>query len=791
MAMERFSTYSRIGLAERIGVPTSPSDARISAFVLAGGNGTRLWPLSRRDNPKQFHRLSTSVSMLGETILRLGAESGGAAHIHVIASQRHAERLREEAAKAGLADGKLLLEPMGRGTAAGVALAALVTLAEHGDGLVLVAPSDHAIATPQAFWETVRKGTQAALGGRIVVFGIEPSRPETGFGYVEAAPGTDHGGACDVVRFIEKPDLATARSFVESGGFYWNSGIFLFRAGAMRDVFLTLQPALWRQAAASLAVARKEEGAIHLEKQAYAAMPSLSFDRAIMERATAVSMVPATFRWNDVGSWRALLEVSPRDPDGNVTIGDVVTLDCTNSYIRSEGRLLSAVGVSNMAIVATQDAMVVAPVDRCQDIGRMVEVLDRRSRPETSYTPEGDNALPFGAWRSRILQWLSEDAFPLWSRAGVDRVHGGFHEALDFDGDPLARPRRMRTMARQVYAFAVASEEGWSAGAREAVTLGLDFLEARPRGAHGGWVRVLGGDGAVLDGVEDLYDTACVLLALAHAHRCGDRRALRLAGETFAFVDRHLADRIAGGCLETAAGGTPRRSNPHMHLLEACLAWHAATGERAYLARADAVVELFRRRFFDPATWTVGEYFSPDWKPAEGQAGDWTEPGHHFEWAALLVEHAAQSGRPELEQFARKLYSSAFASGTNRATGLAFAAVSRRGSPIDTASRSWQQAEAVRAAIAIDRIGGADMKPEIEARIARLFRWHIASVPAGLWIDRVDARGAPLSQEVPASILYHLTSAFADYLNYSAREAVRPAGAAAAPFRTSGERDVA
>jgi mannose/cellobiose epimerase-like protein (N-acyl-D-glucosamine 2-epimerase family) len=211
----------------------------------------------------------------------------------------------------------------------------------------------------------------------------------------------------------------------------------------------------------------------------------------------------------------------------------------------------------------------------------------------------------------------------------------------------------------------------------------------------------------------------------------------------------HLEDDCLNGFLETPAWIGVRCSNPHMHLLESFLAWHVVTGDRAYLRRAARVIDLFRCHFFDRESWTLGEYFDMDWMPAPGDSGQWTEPGHHFEWASLLVEFARQSGQKDLAAYARKLYSSAIASGLNRATGLAYGAVSRQGMPLDRLSRSWPQCEAVKAAIALDGIDGPDLMPEIEARVARLFRWHIDPAPLGMWIDRIDERGRSMATEVP------------------------------------------
>ncbi|ESZ37724.1 mannose-1-phosphate guanylyltransferase/mannose-6-phosphate isomerase [Mesorhizobium sp. L2C066B000] len=741
---------------------------RIVSFVMSGGVGSRLWPLSREDNPKQYHDLSGDGSMLAKTLRRLTARPEGETPIFLIAAERHAERVHADLAGLDLAGGGPLFEPTGRNTAAAVALAALRTLSEFGDSLVLVVPSDHEIATPKQFWQSVEAGSQAALAGRLVVFGIKPTQPETGYGYIEVA--AESGGVFDVSRFVEKPDLATAQSYLSAGTFYWNTGIFLFRAGAMRDAFATFQPDIWQATETAYKAATSDLSGLYMPLDLYAAIPSNSIDYAIMERAKDIAMVPAGFRWNDLGSWQSLLDVGPADAKGNVVVGDVVAIDCENSYIRSDGRLLSAIGMKDVAIVSTADATFVAPVSHSQHVKKIVEQLEKSGRLETRFTPAHDRVIESGAWRRRVHHWLFEETLPLWSTSGVDERHGGFHEALGFDGEALLKPKRMRTTARQVYAFAVAKARGWDGPADRLISHGIAFMAGKGRTDRGGWVRTLNVNGSVADPTEDAYDHSCVLLALAHAHMCGDPDALRLGQETFVFLDAHLEDSRMTGFLETSDGEGERRSNPHMHLLEAFLAWYEATGDRTYLRRAARIIDLFRSHFFDAESWTLGEYFDAGWKPAAGEKGTWTEPGHHFEWASLLTDFVARSGQGELSNFARKLYASAIANGLNRATGLAYGAVSRQGLPLDLVSRSWPQAEAIKAAIALDGSGGPDLKPEIEARVGRLFRWHIDPAPLGLWIDRIDERGRSLASDVPASIFYHLVCALTQYLDGTAQK---------------------
>ena len=739
---------------------------RIVSFVMSGGVGSRLWPLSREDNPKQFHDLAGDGSMLAKTLRRLKARPEGHTPIYLIAAERHSRRIHADLAGIDVDGGGAIFEPVGRNTAAAVAIATLQTLSAHGDGLVLVVPSDHEISTEKQFWKTIEEGVPAAQAGRIVVFGIKPNQPETGYGYIEVTDGK--AGAFDVSRFVEKPDLATAEQYLASGTFFWNTGIFLFRAGAMRDAFRQFQPDIWKAAEAAYAAATSDLSGLYMPLDLYSAIPSTSIDYAIMEKAKGIAMIPAGFRWNDLGSWQSLLDVSPSDKDGNVIIGDVVAIDCENSYFRSDGGLLSAVGLKDVAIVSTPDATFVAPVNRSQNVRKIVEQLEKSGRLETRFTPAPDRVLVSGVWRRRVHHWLFEETLPLWSTAGVDDIHGGFHEALGFDSSPLMKPKRMRTMARQVYAFAVAKERGWDGPADRLIAHGLEFMTRNGRTERGGWVRTLNVDGSVADPVEDAYDHSCVLLALAHAHLCGNPDALQLGAETFAFLDAELEDRRLGGFLETSAGEGARRSNPHMHLLEAFLAWHSVTGDASHLRRAEKIIDLFKSHFFDPESWTLGEFFDDEWRPEAGEKGSWTEPGHHFEWASLLVDFAQKSGRPEMTAYARKLYASAIANGLNRATGLAYGAVSRQGLPLDRVSRSWPQTEAIKAAIALDGSGGPDLKPEIEARVGRLFRWHIDPAPLGLWIDPIDERGRSLATEVPASIFYHLVSALTQYLDGTA-----------------------
>jgi len=776
----------------------------LAAFIMSGGVGSRLWPLSRQDFPKQFHDFSGHGSMLARTVNRLNyineqtdspLTAAAKMPIYLIGSEAHAEKLHNELSGLPLYGGAPVFEPLGRNTAAAVALASNLTLEVYGDIPVLIVPSDHEIETNAQFWQSIAAGMAAAQSGKIVLFGIKPDKPETGYGYIEIAPESGADGAAQIRRFVEKPDLAAAETYLQAGNFLWNSGIFLFSAKVMQQAFRDFAPQIMAGAAAALSAARRDLSGIWLPFERYKDIPADSVDYAIMERAKNIALVPARFGWSDLGSWAALLDTpsgqNNRDEHGNVILGDVVAIDCERSYLRSGSGLLSAVGLKNMAVVATGDATFIAPVSESQNVRKIVAALEKSGRLEAKFTPAPDHPPEPGAYKNRVQSWLFEETLPLWSVRGVDDK-GGFFETLSFDGLPIRGDKRLRTMARQIYAFAIAGRRGWDGDYRALIRHGLDFLE-RGQTERGGFAAVFDADGHIKDAAEDFYDQSFALLALAYAHAAGDSRAAPLAAEVFTFLDRYLLDkrgepRGAMGYFETRENNRPwRRANPHMHFLETCLAWHELTGDPLYLTRAARMVELFKSVFFDADNWSLGEYFDADWRAAPGEIGNICEPGHHFEWASLLVAFDRQSkaqtkaagGAAAAEyamvdaniiRMARKLYASAIANGLNRSTGLAYNSMTRFGLPVDCATRSWTQTEAIKAALALDGNQGPDLKPEIEARVGRLFRWHIEAAPKGLWIDAIDAHGKALSKSVPASIFYHMITALTQYADFAADE---------------------
>lgn len=283
---------------------------RIVCFVLCGGVGSRLEPLSTVEMPKQFLRLYGEGSMLSSTVARLAARPAGAAQIHLVASRSATGFLSMHLGAHRLDAGSVLLEPVRRDTGMAVAVATAHALRTYGDCLVLVTPSDHFIETSAAFWSSVEIGMDAAREGKLVVFGIRPTRPETGYGYIRARSRSSGHGLLEVKSFHEKPDRATAAAYLAAPDCFWNSGIFLFSAAALRDRYIVQSPKLWYAAASAVEGMTPDGGGQLLDPKAYAAALSISFDKAIAEGAAGLVMVPASFRWCDVGTWRSLVEVT-------------------------------------------------------------------------------------------------------------------------------------------------------------------------------------------------------------------------------------------------------------------------------------------------------------------------------------------------------------------------------------------------------------------------------------------------------------------------------------------------
>ena len=353
--------------------------------ILCGGTGTRLWPLSRASYPKQYWPLSGDgdATLMQQTQQRLEGLDGLEAPL-LICNEDHRFIVAEQMRQIGVEPNAILLEPMGRNTAPAVTVAALQATAGGQDPLLLVLAADHLIRDAKQFRQAVDAGRSAAEAGRLVTFGIVPTAPETGYGYIEAAEPFSGGSLREVpiARFVEKPDRATAEQFLATGRFTWNSGMFLFRASAMLAELERLAPEVVSCCRAALEQDAADLDFLRLEREAFAKCPNVAIDVAVMEKTELGSVLPLDAGWSDVGSWSALWETADRDVDGNVLQGRVINKGSRNCYLRSEHRLVVGLGVENLVVVETDDAVLIADRAKAQEIKSVVKQLEADGSPE-------------------------------------------------------------------------------------------------------------------------------------------------------------------------------------------------------------------------------------------------------------------------------------------------------------------------------------------------------------------------------------------------------------------------
>ena len=349
-------------------------------IIMAGGSGSRLWPLSRQLNPKQFLPLADAdFSMLQATIQRL--DGLGAALPRLICNEQHRFLAAEQLRLLGLEKSGILLEPVGRNTAPAIALAALQACSEAEDPILLVLAADHLIKDVEAFQTCIQTALPLAQDGKLVTFGIVPTHAETGYGYIEQ--GIDVGiGGFKVSRFVEKPDLVTAQEYLANGSYFWNSGMFMFRASRYLEELETYRPDILAACRAALAGGSQDMHFTRVDEAAFAACPDDSVDYAVMEKTADAVMVPLDAGWSDIGSWTALWDVSDKDQQGNVFKGDVLNQQSRNTYVHADSRLVATVGLDDLVIVETKDAVLVAHKDHVQDVKKIVEQLKSGSRTE-------------------------------------------------------------------------------------------------------------------------------------------------------------------------------------------------------------------------------------------------------------------------------------------------------------------------------------------------------------------------------------------------------------------------
>ncbi len=352
-------------------------------MVLAGGSGTRLWPVSRKLYPKQLQPLVTGATMLQDTVGRITGDGRFFPPL-ILCNDEHRFIVAEQMREGAIRPRAIVLEPTGRNTAPACAVAAMMLAEGDPEAVLLVMPADHVIQKPEGFTGAVDQALCAATAGRIVTFGIIPDRPESGYGYIRRGDGLpDALGCYAIASFIEKPTPEKAQSLIDQGDYVWNSGIFMFKAGIYLRELERLQPDMVRACRRAIDDGGEDLDFFRLDGDGFAQAPSISIDYAVMEKTQAGAVVPADMGWSDIGSWAALWDISEKDVAGNVSVGDVIVHDVRNSYVRSDGTLTTVIGLEDIIVVVTGDAVLVAAADRSQDVKTLVETLGDRSEPFT------------------------------------------------------------------------------------------------------------------------------------------------------------------------------------------------------------------------------------------------------------------------------------------------------------------------------------------------------------------------------------------------------------------------
>jgi mannose-1-phosphate guanylyltransferase/mannose-6-phosphate isomerase len=378
------------------------TQTRIVPVILSGGSGTRLWPVSRESFPKQLWALVSDRTMIQETALRANGPAFAAPI--VVCNQEHRFLIAEQLRNAGIVGARIVLEPVGRNSAPAIAAAAVLVAEEDPDAVLWMMAADAAIADVPALLTALDSAVVAARHGRIVTFGMRPTAPETGYGYIEQGPElAEAPGVHAVARFREKPDAAAAASFVADGRHLWNSGMFVFTARTLMEELDAHAPDVLPAVRLSVAERTADLDFIRLGVEAFSACPSISLDYAVAERTHRAAVVPADIGWSDVGSWSALWELGAKDAAGNVTLGDVVLESAENCYVRTDGQLTAVVGLKDTVLVVTEDAVLAMHRDMAQDVKKIVDRLKAAGRPEATARNRGHR--PWGYYE-RYQGWL-------------------------------------------------------------------------------------------------------------------------------------------------------------------------------------------------------------------------------------------------------------------------------------------------------------------------------------------------------------------------------------------------
>lgn len=684
----------------------------------------------------------------------------------VVAGTRHRHWVLEQLEQLELQDRtQILLEPEARDSAAAMAAAAAWTLARDPEAVNVFVASDHHVPDHEAFRAAVREAAAAAAAdGRIVTLGVKPTSASTAYGYINP----EGPGLAAVKAFREKPDRDSAAEFIRDG-YLWNSGNFIVAAATLTEELEARAPGVADAARRSLE--HLPSGHVQVLGDAFRDAPKISIDYAVMEKTLRASVLAVDFAWSDLGAWDAIAET------GEGEFGSHIFEDSEGCLVRApEGVLVGVLGVSNLAIVAEEDAILVCDLDRAQDVKSVVERVRAAFPQHLDFQQPDPETLDAGG--RRFGDWLRQSALPLWATLGQDD-DGRFAEALSLDGRVMKLARRARVQARQIWSYAQAGRLGWQGPWRRAVRAGLERLEAEYLRPDGLCRTLLTAEGAPLDETAMLYDQAFVLLALEAGRSHADDPAA--VEKTALQIRERLKDWLLPGGGWREQGEHPYQSNAHMHLLEACLAWEEGGGDAAWGAMADDIVDLAQRHFIDPDGGFLREFFDEQWRPAPGEPGRLVEPGHQFEWAWLLARHARLRGDVASMGLARRLFD--FGARGISDDRVAVDAINLDGRPRGERARLWPQTEWLKAALILAETAedGERRRYLLEAADALRALW-LYLTPNGVWRDKRLGRKGFINEAAPASSLYHIMGAFGQFgasarrLDLTAADMSKPLG---------------
>ncbi|MHC3127868.1 hypothetical protein OB03_11510 [Brevundimonas sp. GN22] len=717
----------------------------IYPVIMCGGAGTRLWPASRPSRPKQFLPLLGRRSLFQDTVARVQNLVTDGRQVIVVAGASHEALVRQQLAEIGVT-AQIILEPAGRDSAPAMAAAALWTLSQEKNGINIFVSSDHFLPDHDAFSRAALEASLAADKGKIVTLGVKPTSPSSAYGYIEPASS----GLSDIKRFVEKPSVTNAQEFLRQG-LLWNTGIFVARSDFLIEELDAHQPEICVHVGAAI---QEESGQICVRlSDRFLNAPKISIDYAVMEKTSFAAVLPVSFEWSDMGAWDAV--AARRAPTSSLRH---ILKDAHGSTIYSENdRLVSVLGVENIAVVVEDDAVLVCALDKAQDVKLVVDHVREISPSHLDFSK--DYLRNVSDAYQDYIHWIEQHALPVWGTLGL-KEEGIFAEELTYNASIVDCDLRLRVQARQCYVYCKAGLMGWRGPWRNLVTSGIERLEHFRCEGTGHFQSLLAPSLRPAGGKASVYDIAFVVFALASAYRAGieaERNAM-LALDLLAEVSARAASN--GAIVED--GDHPYQSNVHMHLLEASLEWEALVEDARWVEFTDRIVRLAVDVFIDPDDGAIREFFTADWARTRSDYGKRVEPGHQFEWAWLLSQYAERRNSSVVAATASKLYEVGSA-GIWDDAGVMADAMDPTGAITEYRARLWPQTEWARAALRFANLTNGSVRERYLRDAERaLTAMNKYLLPNGLWQDQLVTPYEFAPTNAKASSLYHLMGVYSE-----------------------------